>query len=228
MSSVQDEVFLENEGDNWFRRNRGALHGARSTDWPVELIGMLGDLSRIQSVAELGCSTGYRLDELRRRMPKVVRWAGIDASAEAVAEGMERCNGVELAQGLLSGIPLEGEFDLVIVNFVLHWVDRRTLVRSLAEIDRVVADGGLLVLGDFLPGYPQRRAYHHLPDAGVFTYKQDYARTFEALGVYREVARVTYDHDLHSDTVGCAPGGTSAFCSVLRKSFNDYYPVDDS
>ncbi len=224
MATIQDEVFFEREGDRWYQRNREALD-CGGDDWPLRMVSMLGDLSEVHAVAELGCCNGYRLNELRSRIPWASRWAGVDASAEAIAEGASRYEGLELVQGLLSAIPLEGEFDLVVVNFVLHWIDRRTHVRSLAEIDRLVADGGWLVLGDFAPDYPQRRAYHHLPEAEVYTYKQDYASVFEALGTYRQVARVTYDHDDRSAPIVPVGGDKRAFCSALRKSLQDYHPV---
>ncbi len=225
MNQIQDDVFFESEGDSWFRRNRSVLSREGKFDWPVELIGLLGDLSGVRSVAELGCCNGYRLDELRRRLPDAMRFAGVDASADAVADGAALFPGLELRQGVLNDIPMEGPFDLVVVNFVLHWVDRSTLARSMAEIDRLVGDSGLLVLGDFLPDFAQRRAYHHLEGEQVFTYKQDYVRMFEALGTYRELARVTFDHDARTSSIQNAGSGSRAFCAVLRKSLDEYYPV---
>jgi SAM-dependent methyltransferase len=225
MSRIQDEVFFEQEGDSWFTRNREALSREGEFDWPLELLGMLGDLSGLRSIAEVGCCNGYRLDELRRRLPTAERFAGVDASEEAIADGLSRFPGLELQRGVLSDIPLAGQFDLVVVNFVLHWVDRSTLARSLSEIDRLIGDSGLLVLGDFLPDYPQRRRYHHVDSEQLFTYKQDYARVFEALGTYRELARVTFDHDARGRTVGYTDSGSRAFCAVMRKSLNEYYPV---
>ena len=42
------------------------------------------------------------------------------------------------------------------------------MLRSVAEIDRVLPDGGFLLIGDFYPSLPQRVRYHHLPDQDVF------------------------------------------------------------
>ena len=33
--------------------------------------------------------------------------------------------------------------------------------------------GGYLLLGDFLPDFPQRRVYHHYNGRKLYTYKQD-------------------------------------------------------
>ena len=82
----------------------------------------------------------------------------------------------------------------VIASFVLHWVDRALLLRSLAEIDRILAPGGLLVVADFLPDVASRVAYHHLPDDDLWTYKQNYPELFMTTALYREEQHVVYAH----------------------------------
>jgi SAM-dependent methyltransferase len=150
----------------------------------------------------------------------------MDASREAIAAGSEAYPGLDLRHGVLSQIPFQNPFDLVIVNFVLHWIDRELLAISVSEIDRLVAPSGYLVLGDFLPDRPTRRHYHHLPGAAVYTYKQDYAQMFMALGFYEEIDRVTFSHD--NFEVSSATGDTAidpndrAVVSVLRKRFDTY------
>jgi hypothetical protein len=96
---------------------------------------------------------------------------------------------------VLSQIPLTETFDLVMVNHVLSWIDRNQLSRVIAEIDRIVAWNGYLLVSDFLPDSPRYRSYHHLPDQNVFTYKQDYSRAFVGLGFYREIRRNVFPHD---------------------------------
>jgi SAM-dependent methyltransferase len=223
---IQDEVFLNEEGDAWFQRNRHALEAAAETrhDWPLTLIGRLDEARRasIGSVVELGCSNGWRLARLQRTLP--ARMVGVDASARAVAEGSARFPGLALRHGGLADLPLQEQFDLTIVFFVLHWIDRSNVARCIAEIDRVTRDGGLLVLGDFLPDYPQRRHYHHrAPEDGMFTYKQDYAKIFEAMGTYREIARTSFDHEHPGDRVRTAASGSRCVCTVLQKSLTGFY-----
>lgn len=221
----QDRIFLDNEGNNWFRRNKSALDETDKIDWPFHVLNFIDFKVKIGSVLELGCSNGYRLDKIRSKLLPDCRFVGIDAGAEAIEYGRMKFEGLELFQGLLSDIPLKEEFDLVIVNFVLHWVDRKTLFRSIGEIDRVIKDGGLLVLGDFLPDYQQRRRYHHLPNEHVYTYKQDYAKIFESFGTYRELARFTFNHDNVSGyTLEPALSSERGFCSLLHKSHESYYP----
>jgi len=222
----QDRIFSDSEGDRWFQRNKAALNVQDHIDWPCYLIDLLGNKSGIRSILELGCSNGYRLHTLFNLLGIDCRCVGVDASKEAVRDGKERHPELELHQGTLSAVPLQGEFDLVIVNFVLHWVDRKALARSLSEIDRLIKNDGFLILGDFLPDHQQRRRYHHLPNETVYTYKQDYAKTFVALGTYQEITKITYNHDTRTTAPVIMPSSSSAraVCSVLHKSLAGYYP----
>jgi len=216
----QDELFRQSEGNAWFERNRAAL-GRHQEDWPVRLITQLDPDAGVRSVLELGCATGWRLEALRQRLG--ARCVGVDASRGAVDFGREQYPGLELHQGVLSQVPLAGPFDAVIVHFVLHWVDRATLAASVAEIDRMVRDGGYLCVGDFLPDFQQRRHYHHLPGAEVFTYKQDYAAIFESLGTYRTLTRVTYESVEADAPLAPSRSDERKACTLLHKSLSGFY-----
>jgi SAM-dependent methyltransferase len=224
---IQDARFAVGEGDNWFKRNRDYLGRLGKIDWPIHLLERFDRRGTIGSVVELGCSNGFRLARIKREILPHARCVGIDASREAIGDGAALYPELELHQGVLASPPVEGSFDLVIVNYVLHWVDRSTLSRSICAIDGLVRDGGLLILGDFQPDYPQRRRYHHLPDDELFTYKQDYPALFTTLGLYKEVARLTYDHDSADATDGSlalAASSSRGVCALLHKSLNAFYP----
>src|SRR5262249_45817990 len=129
---------------------------------------------------------------------------------------------VEFVEGSASRIPLQDPFDLIIINFVLHWVDRSTLFATLAEIDRLLVDGGHLIIGDFYPANRMRVRYHHLPDAEVYTYKQDYSAAFLASGLYHQVAVLTFDHATRSLRADVAEDERFATC-LLRKALSELY-----
>ncbi len=224
---TQDAHFAAGEGDRWFARNRDYLGRRDKVDWPIHLLERFDRLDAIGSVAEVGCSNGFRLARIKREFVPQARCVGVDASAKAIATGAVLYPELELYQGVLAAPPFDDTFDLVIVNYVLHWVDRSTLARSICAIDDLVKDGGLLILGDFLPDYPQRRRYHHLPNEELYTFKQDYIALFTGLGIYREVARLTYDHDAPPEaeaTLTVASSPSRGSCALLHKSFHTYYP----
>ena len=219
----QDEVFRGGEGDKWFERNRAALGKGAAHDWIAHLLDQIAIESEVKTVLELGCSNGWRLHTLAGRFPGAAL-SGVDVSGEAIRDGQRAFPELHLLQGSIADVPLEGPFDLVVVHFVLHWVDRRLLARAVSEIDRLTRDGGVLILGDFLPDFQQRRAYHHTPGQGVFTYKQDYAAIFAALGTYREILRMNHSHDdPASPRVALGDSDARGTLAALRKSLDGYY-----
>lgn len=225
MSSDQEKTFSQGEGDAWFARNRLGL-GKQRVDWPTRLIAEIEGRDGMHAVCELGCANGWRLEGLRALFSPDCRFSGMDASHEAIAAGSAMYPSLDLRHGILSEVPFRDLFDIAIVNFVLHWVDRNLLAACVSEIDHLVKPGGYLVLGDFLPDGPTRRHYHHLPDDDLYTYKQDYARVFTSLGFYEERRRVIYSHDhleissIDGDVM-IDPNDRAAV-SVLRKRYDIY------
>jgi SAM-dependent methyltransferase len=108
-------------------------------------VALLGE-ARYRAVLEVGYGSGVLLPQLTRQADRVV---GIDihAAASSVADMLDRL-GVfaELVQASLFELPFEaGEFDaLVSVSVLEHIVE---LERALDEMARVLAPGGVAVLG---------------------------------------------------------------------------------
>jgi|SRR6266487_4862539 len=191
MHPNQDELFAASEGDRWYERNKKALEDFDpESDLPLRILELYG--LRPRSVAEIGASNGFRVAALARRAG--VRAVAIEPSTAAIVDGRRRHPEVEFVQGRAAEVPVREEFDLVIVNFVFHWVDRAHLLRSAAEVDRLVRDGGHLLIGDFLPSNRLKVRYHHLATDKVYTYKQDYAAVFAASGLYHPVCLLTGAH----------------------------------
>jgi SAM-dependent methyltransferase len=188
---LQDELFNDFEGDRWFERNRGALKAFDpSADLPLKLIGLYGLTPK--RVLEIGAANGFRLAAMHQRTRAVT--VAVEPSALAAREGKVSFPFINFIRGTASAVPVLGTFDLVIVNFVFHWIDRRNLLHAVAEVDRLVGDGGYLLIGDFHPVNRLRVRYHHLEDREVHTYKQDYAAAFLASGLYHAVALLTAHH----------------------------------
>ena len=188
MQSSQDQIFTAFEGDKWFERNREALERFDpEADFPLRLIELYH--LRPHSVLEVGAANGYRLAAISERYG--ARVMAVEPSVEAIVDGMSRFPDVEFVRGGASAIPLQELFDLIIVNFVFHWIDRTNLLRSVAEIDRLLVDGGFLIIGDFHPSNLIKVRYHHLTEQEVYTYKQNYAGTFLASGLYHPICLLT-------------------------------------
>ena len=189
MSRDQTQVFATGEGDAWFARNQNHLEAYDPERDPVARAIHAAGIAP-KRILDLGCSSGTRLSALCHRY--AAQGTGIEPSVSAVALAQARDPRLTWHVGTLDAHPtLPERFDVVIVSFVLHWVDRRRLLASLAAIDATVADGGCVVIHDFLPDHPLRREYHHLAGAGVFTYKNDYAAMLLATGLYRPLLQQT-------------------------------------
>jgi ubiquinone/menaquinone biosynthesis C-methylase UbiE len=185
----QDIIFSEGEGDAWFERNRGFYHQEQDpvldflSSHPIEP----------RAILEIGASRGDRLAVLRDRYHAAV--TAVEPSSAAVADGRDHFPEIQFFVATAKLLPLPDESaDLVIANFVFHWIDRKSLLASAAEIDRVLRPEGHLLLGDFAPFEPKRSRYHHRPDLEIYTYKQDYAAIFLATAGYRLLAQEILDY----------------------------------
>jgi SAM-dependent methyltransferase len=187
----QDQIFLVSEGNKWFERNKEVLERFDpQADFPLKLMDIYG--LHPHSVLEVGAANGFRLAAISERFG--CRCVAVEPSADAISDGKARFPSVEFVRGGAYQIPLQESFDLIIVNFVFHWIDRTHLLRSVAEIDRILVTGGFLIIGDFAPLNLIKVPYHHLANDQVYTYKQNYAAIFLASGLYHTVGQITGNH----------------------------------
>lgn len=214
MGDQQTNAFAESEGDRYFMRNKSVAFDADSD--PLCQLLRVAEL-RPTSILEIGASRGDRLAALANRHG--CRVVGVEPSENAVLEGRS-AHQIEMHVGTMSAVPLDEKFDVVLVNFVFHWVGRSDLLRSVAEVDRLVADGGHLGIGDFLPSGFTRTPYHHRE--GLWTFKQDYSALFEASGIYFRVATLTGRYGGRAPSAITSPAERAGF-TLLLKSLDDHY-----
>lgn len=215
----QAEIFVASEADRWFERNKQTLAGFDpENDFPVKLM----ELYRLRprNVLEVGAANGFRLAAIHARYGS--RVVGVELSGEAVRDGKARFPHVELVRGAAHAIPVKQSFDLVIVNFTFHWIDRALLLASVAEIDRVLRDRGFLIIGDFYPKNFVKVRYHHVPTPTVYTYKQEYAAIFLASGLYHQVCLLAGDHSSKA-LIAEVSEGERIGAWLLRKDLNGHY-----
>lgn len=225
---IQDDVFLTREGNQWFARNRNVLGRKGRFDFPLYILQQYFSQvhNDVTKFIEFGCSNGWRLAILRELFGTEKTYTGIDSSQDAIEDGKKNFAGINLIHSTLTNVPdYVSDYDIGIVNFVLHWVDRNTLAKSVSEIDRSIADGGYLLLGDFFPDSAIRRQYHHCPNEEIYTYKQDYSAIFEALGTYKPVYKMVYNHDEPKLGFERTTADNRAVCTLLEKRLNNYYTI---
>lgn len=191
----QGDEFLRGEGDAWFSRNH-----SREEISPTRRL--VGDWCKpfkdnLEKILEIGAGSGLPLAYLCDVLNATGE--GIEPSQKAVNNWSSlRANAVgggsaSLRVGVASELPYEDQtFDLVVFGFCLYLVDRSHLYRAVAEADRVLRDGGFLVINDFDSTSPYMNEYSH--KEGIFSYKNDYSNIFTSSGHYHLVSKHSHSH----------------------------------
>jgi SAM-dependent methyltransferase len=192
--SVQKRAFEVYEADAWFERNLEYIKGFDASK--DRIIGVLEEYGVTGGrVLEVGCSAGHRLNGLRDRLP-ACKVFGIEPSVKAVEYGREHYKDIDIRNG--TGDDLKsfesGSMDVVIVGFVFYVVDREMLFRVMAEVDRVLKNGGLLVISDFFTEVPRKNEYSHIKDVPAYSFKQSYEEIFTSSRMYLLLDKCTLNH----------------------------------
>ncbi|HOL64126.1 MAG TPA: class I SAM-dependent methyltransferase [Accumulibacter sp.] len=183
----QRDVFLADEADQWFARNKSVLALERD-DLVINSLSLV--VSKPRRILEIGCANGWRLDRLHQLY--AAECVGIDPSGKAVAQGREIFPALDLRVGSADAIPdIDGQFDVVIFGFCFYLIDPVLHFRCVAEADRVLSDNGILVISDFLTPIPYHNVYSHRE--GVRSYKLEFCRYFLAHPAYNLIHR-TLNH----------------------------------
>lgn len=192
--------FSSVDADAWFERNRGRL-GAR--DPVTDLLQSMN--LRPARVLEIGCSNGWRLAKLHARLGCIV--SGIEPGIAAVNEA--RALGLyDVHIGTAASLPFaDGAFDMVIFGFCLYLCEPADHLRIAAEADRVLSDGGHIVIHDFDDEVPFKRRYAHRD--GVWSHHMNFARLWDVHPAYH-ICRRLQDEE-------CV--------TVLRKNMAGAFPV---
>lgn len=193
---TQDEIFAQYEGDNWYRRNIGNL--TPKDDLIISILEQYNTLNENSKVLEIGCANGYRLAKIYEKYKADVY--GIEPSAAALADGQKKWPFIKFFRSTIKDFDVfnagfEEYFNLIIVNSVLHWIDRKYLLISIAQIDRMLKDGGYLIIGDFQTPFGIKNKYKHIEQHELFTYKIAYKEIFKSTWYYMEIINIALNHD---------------------------------
>ena len=212
---AQKSAFLAGEGDRWFERNAGALPAGKA-DVVLESIRSVG-FPPAGRALEIGCANGHRLEAIREELG--AECYGIDPSGKAIRSGQEDFSDLHLRVGTADSLPYEdGSFDLVILGYCFYLIDPRLHFKCGYEADRVLRDGGRLVIFDFISPIPYRNQYIHAE--GLHSYKMEFRRYFTAHPGYHLVHRQLEkksDKFLEPDY----RAGADVLVKVIRRAFPD-------
>jgi ubiquinone/menaquinone biosynthesis C-methylase UbiE len=186
----QKDAFLNSEGDNWFERNL-PTYDANKDLIPNQIQFMMKYIQPDHKVLEIGCATGRNLALIHSQIG--CECYGIDPSKKAIEYGIENYPDLTLSVGTSDRLEFPQEtFDFVLFGFCLYLVDRRFIMASIAEGDRVLKDKGFLGIIDFDAKVAKKRPYKHYE--GIFSYKMDYSALFLAYPQYSMADKYCFSH----------------------------------
>ena len=193
----QKDAFLQYEADAWFQRNINYIKNYRAEN--DKIISCLQYYSiKPTSLLEIGCSAGYRLNGLKKVFPRSKVY-GIEPSRIAMKYGEANYPDVNFLNGTSDDLSCfkDEMFDLVIIGFVFYVVDRRLLIKSISETDRVLKNKGYLILIDFFSETELKNNYHHIKDSEAYSFKQNYDEVFTGTRLYHLLHRSTFSAETH-------------------------------
>ena len=220
--SQQDTIFVTQEADAWFERNAATATIPASPDDPVLKALRQVELPSKGLLLDVGGAAGRLAAGFQRDYPE---WTChvIEPSAKAIAAGKDAFPHLEFHQASITqaeGFSLP-EADLIIVAGVLYWVDRHLLSRAICNIDLALKNGSFLVISEFDSPSLKANEYRHYP--GLYTYKQDYTKIFQALGTYHLIYRFSELLENHSSSDTTDYYDRQYATTVLRKDLQGRY-----
>lgn len=190
----QKEAFLSYEANAWFERNKQILlNYSKDKD---RVISLIKDYNlNPGNVLEVGCSAGYRLDGIKKVFNTCSVY-GIEPSEKALEYGRENFPDVNFIHGTADNMSSfeNDSMDIIIVGFVFYVIDRNSLFKVIAEIDRVLKNGGILIIVDFFSETSLKNAYQHIKDFSAFSFKQNYDEIFTSSKLYYLLDKSTMNH----------------------------------
>jgi len=180
--SDQKTEFLRSEGDRMFERYQRWGHFEVN---PV--VFSLQDIAiKPKAILEIGCGAGHRLALLQKEFDAECH--GIEPSPVALKYARVNYPDLILEQGTAESLPYaDNRFDVVIFGFCLYLCDLADHFRIAWQADRVLVDGGFMVINDFLPPVPYSNDFVHV--AGMRSCKMEWSRMFSWNPAYRLISR---------------------------------------
>lgn len=130
---------------------------------------LLHKLTPLQSIFEIGCTTGFRLEKARKSFG--AHCSGLDVSKAAISEGKSLYPKLDLQVGVAPQdlSKWQGQsFDVIVVGHLLYLLPREDLFWFAAWVDSLLKVNGHVILNDFLYPIDSQSAYVHSNQLNVF------------------------------------------------------------
>jgi ubiquinone/menaquinone biosynthesis C-methylase UbiE len=179
---MNKDIFLKFEGDNFFNRN---INNFNINDDIIinNLKIILNKNKNSLNILEIGCSNGYRLNELNSLFPNN-EYYGIDPSEKAINYGTNNFKDINFKISTCDKLEFfeDNKFDIILIPFVFMYIDRDLLLKSTYEIDRILKNNGKIIITDFYSNRPRKNKYKYIDN--TFIYKQNFYKIFTSTNNY--------------------------------------------
>jgi ubiquinone/menaquinone biosynthesis C-methylase UbiE len=190
---MNKNIFINCEGNNWFLRNKDIILQNK------DIILQNFDVTKYNNmnILEVGCSNGWRLNELYN-INHTNNYYGFDPSEDSIKYGLNNFKDINLFVDTIDNINLTDNFcDIILIPFVFMYVDRNLLLKSIAEIDRILKNNGLLIITDFYSNRQRKNLYKHIQN--MYIYKQNYYEIFLSTKNYFLNKLLCFSHNTTND-----------------------------
>ncbi len=185
----QELAFTNNEGDNWFIRNKSKIK-ENSAEISLLCNWLMPYQNQISTILEIGSGPGNKLAQICWQL-NAMGW-GVEPSKKAVDFANKNYNKnckftVATADNLSF---LNVTFDLVHFGFCLYLVSRNKINTVIKQADKLVKPGKFLSIIDFDPRTSFENDYVHFE--GLKSYKNNYYKMFCDLGNYSLINKFSF------------------------------------
>ncbi|MFQ2194262.1 class I SAM-dependent methyltransferase [Aeromonas jandaei] len=191
----QKDIFIRQEGDSWYERNKhGYIHKKIQDDLVFKALQQVN--CNPKRILEIGCANGWRVSALSEHFN--ASGYGIDPSLAAILDGLKAYPNLQLTQGTAENLPAIEPVDLIIFGFCLYLCEPNDLFKIASQCHDLLQDKGIIAIVDFHPphGY-YRNEYKHRD--GVYSYKMNYSNMICWHPSYQRIFELVQNHDESSD-----------------------------
>jgi len=166
----QSKIFLEKEGDNYFKRNEYKTFIKDNLFFEIK---KFNKKKKLKKLIEIGCGQGHRLNLLNKELK--INCYGIEPSKKAIQNNKN--NKIKIKKGTADKINFKPNFfDAVVFGFCLYLVDINELHKVFAETQRIMKKNSLIFIYDFFSKNSKILKYKH--NLKIKVHKYDFSKIF--------------------------------------------------
>jgi len=207
-----------------FNDNRLRSHKQEVLDFLDSSIPSLYNLR----VLEVGCFIGDLLSYLRD--DRSCQVSGIESSQLAVEYALTSFNlPLEHNHFLASSLCTDDthQYDLIILDDILGWLDHSCILQHLALVDKVLAPEGYIYIRDYVPPSSFKVRNHHVHESDIFSYKMQggHKTFFLNTGFYLPIKEAVRNSDSYQRSPSSNPVNSLWSDTLLQKTTSSTWPT---